>query len=85
MSKDPKNEENWWKLANINREFFDIFWTNGGNSMKFSGKICFKIIFKVTKNQGSILSIEDTFFKKPHGEGGGGGGGGGVGGGQLTP
>ena len=38
--------------------------------MKFSGKICFKIILKVTKNQGSTLSIEDTFFKKPKGEGG---------------
>ena len=33
--------------------------------MKFSGKMCFKTILKVTKNQGSTLSIEDTFFKKP--------------------
>ena len=33
--------------------------------MKFSGKIRFKIILKVTKNQGSTLSIEETFFKKP--------------------
>ena len=31
--------------------------------MKFSGKMCFKITLKVTKNQGSTLSIEDTFFK----------------------
>ena len=36
-----------------------------------------KIILKVTKKQGSTLSIEDTFFKKPLGEEGGGGGGGG--------
>ena len=34
--------------------------------MKYSGKMCFKI---VTKSQGSTLSIEDTFFKKPQ-EGG---------------
>ena len=32
--------------------------------MKFSRKMCFKIILKVTKNQGFTLSIEDTFFKK---------------------
>ena len=35
--------------------------------MKFSGKMCFKIILKVTKNQGSTLSLEDTFFEKPQG------------------
>ena len=35
--------------------------------MKYSGKMCFKIILKVTKKQGSTLSIEDTFFKKPQG------------------
>ena len=39
--------------------------------MKFSGKMCLKIILKVTKNQGFSLSLEDTFFEKPHGEGGG--------------
>ena len=33
--------------------------------MKFSGKICFKIILKVTKNQCITLSLEDTFFEKP--------------------
>ena len=33
--------------------------------MKFTGKMCFKIILKFTTNQGSTLSIEDTFFKKP--------------------
>ena len=53
------------KVANVNREFLHISWTTWGNSMKFSGKLCFKIILKVTKNQGSTLSIEDTFFKKP--------------------
>ena len=37
--------------------------------MKFSGKMCFKIILKVTKNQGFTLSSEDTFFRKPQ-EGG---------------
>ena len=33
--------------------------------MKFSGKMCFEIILKVTKNQGFTLSVEDTFFEKP--------------------
>ena len=32
--------------------------------MKFSGKMCFEIILKVTKNQGFTLSLEDTFFDK---------------------
>ena len=35
--------------------------------MKFSGKMCFEIILKVTKNEGFTLSLEDTFFRKPHG------------------
>ena len=39
--------------------------------MKFPGKMCFKIILKVTRNQGSAVSIEDIFFKKPHGGEGG--------------
>ena len=37
--------------------------------MKFSGKMCFKIILKVTKNQGFTLSLEDNFFEKPKGGG----------------
>ena len=37
--------------------------------MKFSGKVCLKIIVKVTKNQGFALSLEDTFFEKPQGRG----------------
>ena len=55
------------KIADIDREFLHIFWTIWGNLMKFSGKMCFKIILKVTKNQVSTLSIEDTFFKKTQG------------------
>ena len=35
--------------------------------MKFSGKMCLKIILKVTKSQGFSLSLEDTLFEKPHG------------------
>ena len=50
------------KIGNIDREFPHIFWTTWVNSMKFLGKMCFKIILKVTKNQGSTLSIEDKFF-----------------------
>ena len=38
------------------------------------------IILKLTKKQGFILSLEDTFFGKPQEEGVGGGGGGGGGG-----
>ena len=29
------------------------------------------IVSKVTKNQAFALSLEDTYFEKPHGEGGG--------------
>ena len=35
--------------------------------MKFSGKMCLKIVLKVTKNQGFTLSLEDAFFEKPLG------------------
>ena len=28
--------------------------------------MCFKIILKVTKSQPFTLSLEDTFFEKPH-------------------
>ena len=31
--------------------------------------MCLKIILKVTKNQRFTLSLEDTFFEKPHGWG----------------
>ena len=55
------------KIANIDREILRIFWMTWGNSMKFSGKMCFKIMLKVTKNQGFTLSLEDTIFEKPHG------------------
>ena len=33
--------------------------------MKFSGKMCLKIILKVTKNQDFTLSLEDTVSEKP--------------------
>ena len=45
--------------------------------MKFSGKICFKIILKITKKQGFTLSLEDTIFENPEGTAGGQVGGGG--------
>ena len=44
--------------------------------MKFSGKMCLKIILKVTKNQDFSLSLEDTLFEKPQGR---------VGGDQIPP
>ena len=71
MSKNPKKWVKLVKRANIDREFLHIFWMTWRNSMKFSGKMCFKITLKVTKNRGSTLSVEDTFFKKPQGGGGG--------------
>ena len=37
--------------------------------MKFAGKMYLMIISKVTKNQGSHLSLEDTFFEKQQGGG----------------
>ena len=55
------------KMANIDKEFCHIFWTTWGNSIKFSEKMCFKILLKVIKNQGVTLSLEDTFFEKPQG------------------
>ena len=50
--KKKKKMVTWGKLtkiANIDRELLHIFWTTWGNSMKFSGKMCFKIILKFTK------------------------------------
>ena len=55
------------KIANIDREILHNFWTTWGISMKFSGKMCLMIILKVTKKQGFIIIIEDTFFEKPQG------------------
>ena len=60
MSKNPKNWANLMKIANIDREFLHVFWKTWGNSMKFSGKMCFKITLKVTKKpQCFLLSLED--------------------------
>ena len=55
------------KIANIDREIVHIFWTTWRNSMKFSRKICLKIILKVTKKQGFTLFLEDTFPKNHRG------------------
>ena len=35
--------------------------------MKFSEKMSFKIILKVTENQSFTLSLEDIIFEKPQG------------------
>ena len=69
MSKNPKNWGKLMEIANIDREILHIFWTTWGNSIKFSGKMCFRIILKVTKKQGFTLSLEDTIFEKPQGGG----------------
>ena len=71
MSKNPENQWKLMKIANIEREFLNIFWTTWGNSIKFSGKMSLKITLKVSKNQGFTISPENTFFEKPQvGEGG---------------
>ena len=67
MSKTQKNWGNLTKIANIGRELFHTFWTTWGNSMNFSGKMCFKIILKVSKNRVLTHSLEDAFFEKPEG------------------
>ena len=72
MSKNPGNRWKLMKIANIDWEFLHIFWTTWKNSMKFSGKMCYKITLKVIKNQGFILSLQDTFFEKTTGREGGG-------------
>ena len=68
MSKYPKNGWKLMKIANIDRESLHNFWTTQGISMKFTGKMCFMIILKVTKNQHLNLSLEDTLFEKPQGD-----------------
>ena len=65
MSKNPKDRWKLKKIANIDREIVHSFWTNWGNSINFSGKMCLKIILKVTRNQDFNLSLEDTFLEKP--------------------
>ena len=59
------------KIANIDREFLYILWRTWENSIKFLGKLCFKIILKVTKKnkkkQGLALSLKNTFFEKSQG------------------
>ena len=60
MSKNPKNWRKMMKIANIDREFLHIFWTAWGNSMKFSGKICFEIILKLLGVK-VTLSSDQTF------------------------
>ena len=64
MSKIPKNQGKLMKIANIDKEFLHIFWTTWGNSIKFSGKMCFNIILNVTKHQSFTLSLKDTFFEQ---------------------
>ena len=61
-------------IVNSDEEKLHIFRVTWGISMKFSGKLCLMIIFKVTKKQGRILTLEIQFSKKHRGKGGGGGG-----------
>ena len=61
-----KIDENWLKLANTDWELLPIFWANWGNSMKFLGMMCLKIILKVIKIQIFTLSLGDTFFEPPN-------------------
>ena len=67
MLRNPKNRGKMMKTANIDKEFLHILWTTWGNSMKLSVKMCFRLILKVTKNEGFTLSLKDTFFQKTTG------------------
>ena len=59
------------KIANIDREFLHIFWTTWANSMKFSGKMCFKILLKVTKKTGLHLLVFKRYIFRKTTRGGG--------------
>ena len=59
------------KIANTDREFIHIFLATLVNSMKSLVNMCFKIMLKVTKNQGFILYFENIFFGKITDAGGG--------------
>ena len=54
------------KIGNVKEENFHIFWINWGISRKFSGKMWIKIILKVRKKQGFILSLKKKVFWKNH-------------------
>ena len=48
------------KIVKIDEENLQIFRATPGISMKFSGEMCLMIILKIPKNQGFILSLENT-------------------------
>ena len=56
------------KTANIDKASFHIFWTTWRISIKFSEKMWLIIMLKVTENQGSTLSLEDTLLEIHGGE-----------------
>ena len=70
MSENPENWGKFIKIVNIDRQFLHIFWTTSRNLMKFSGKMCFNIILKVTENKDFTLFLEETIFEKQQGGGG---------------
>ena len=47
MLKNPKIRWKWMKIASIDSEIVHIFWTTWGNCMKFSGKMCLKIMLNI--------------------------------------
>ena len=51
------------KIVNIDEGSLHIFKTTCGISMKFSEKSCFRIILKITKNQGFPLSRKYSLGK----------------------
>ena len=70
MSKNQMSNVKDLMKIDIDRDGLHIFWTTCGIIVKFSGKTCLMIIWKVTKNQVFILSLEDTFSEKPQVGGG---------------
>ena len=62
-----KKSKKLMTTVNIDGENPRIFWTTGGTSINFLGKMWLKIILKFTKNQRFTLSLEDLFLEKPQG------------------
>ena len=55
------------KIPNIDWEILYNFWSTWETLKKLLGKMWLKIIWKVAKNQGFSLSLEDIFFEKSQG------------------
>ena len=71
-------------MVNTEEEDLYILWVTLEISIKFSGKMWFIIILKVSEKQGFTFSLENAFLEKPQGGGRRGMGGGGLGSNWLS-